>query len=160
MRSRSRKSSAPAFAFACSYFSAARAQLFAQERGEIGVRIGLEAGQLGLQLVARAGDILPEHAGPIELAAALARLSKLAIPAEIDERPFEPAVIARRDLLRPNDLFAELPRRPGVQAEGCRTDTQGLSDRSANSRSRCTSASMRRSRSNGGRCQSPSKSRH
>ncbi len=96
----------------------ARAQLFAQERGEIGVRIGLEAGELGLQLVARAGDIFPEHAGPILLAAALACLSKLAIPAEIDERPFEPAVIARRDILRPHDLFAELPRRPGVEVEG------------------------------------------
>ena len=58
----------------------ARAQLFAQERGEIGVRIGLEAGELGLQLVARAGDILAEHAGPILLAAAFARLPKLAIP--------------------------------------------------------------------------------
>ena len=53
----------------------------------------------GAQLVSRAGDILPEHAGPILLAAAFARLPKLAIPAEIDERPFERKVPG--DLDRP-----------------------------------------------------------
>ena len=70
-----------------------------------------------MQLVSRAGDVLSGNIGPIELSAALARLSELAVPAEVDEHPLQPAVIPRRDLLGADDVVAELPGSASIQTE-------------------------------------------
>src|SRR5215468_3431043 len=108
---RSRKSRAPALAFAASY---AGAQVAAQRGGEIGIGVLLELGQSVLKFFPRLPDIVAQNAGAIILAAAFARVVKVSVVREFDEACLESIVVAFRHRFDTTDLVRELPRRPTI----------------------------------------------